>query len=476
MLAGLIHLMALGQCNSFITIYPYMQSFETNDGGWMDGGIGSDWEWGNPNKAVIQGAASGNNCWITGGLTGTSYNNAEASWLRSPCFDFSSLQAPYLTVKLFWETEQQFDGASLQYSTDDGNSWSTLGSANEAPHCLNDNWFNQSPVTYLSAITNTRDGWSGNIQPSSGSCRGGNGSNGWVTATHIMPFLAGKPSVIFRFIFGAGTICNNYDGFAFDDFEIKEAPSMTASFDQSCTESNTVNFTNTSDPCLSQFNWNFGDPASGNLNSSLLKDPVHRYSGPGTYTIKLTASAPGINPSITTREITILDIAATIISPAECELNSGGSAKVEVAGSLGPFDISWNSIPVQTGPTATGLKSGTYSYTVAAPGACTAVDSIIIPLANGCGGIFFPSAFTPNGDGRNDGFGVLGSIANLSAYRLMIYNRWGELVFQTRNPLEKWNGTFKNIKEGNSVFVWKTEFSLQGQPIEKRTGTVMILR
>jgi hypothetical protein len=218
------------QCGSPISSFPYNEGFEASDGGWTPGGTGSDWAWGTPSKLVINTAGSGINCWIAGGLTGNSYTNGEASWLQSPCFDFTSLQYPLIDFKVFWETEQQFDGASLQYSIDNGNSWSTVGSANDPVNCLNQAWYNQSPVTYLSPLTTNRQGWSGNVQATSGSCRGGNGSGSWVTARHTMPYLAGQSSVIFRFIFGAGTICNNYSGFAIDDIKIQEAPPNDADF------------------------------------------------------------------------------------------------------------------------------------------------------------------------------------------------------------------------------------------------------
>ena len=175
------------QCGSFINSFPYNEGFETSGGGWFAGGAGSDWTWGAPSKPVITGAGSGSRCWVIGGLTSSSYTNSEASWLQSPCFDFSSLQYPYITFKVFWEMEQRFDGASIQYSTDNGTSWSDLGSFNEIATCLNDYWYNHASITYLAPLSSAKNGWSGNIQSTSGSCQGGNGSNGWVTAKHIMP-------------------------------------------------------------------------------------------------------------------------------------------------------------------------------------------------------------------------------------------------------------------------------------------------
>ena len=62
-----------------ISSFPYNESFEANDGGWVSGGAGNDWAWGTPAKPVITSAATGLKCWIIGGLTASVYTNAEAS-------------------------------------------------------------------------------------------------------------------------------------------------------------------------------------------------------------------------------------------------------------------------------------------------------------------------------------------------------------------------------------------------------------
>ena len=74
------------QCIIVDSVTPYFQDFEASDGNWSDGGLSSDWAWGHPNKNIITGAANGQNCWITGGLTGSAYNAGQRSYLISPCF------------------------------------------------------------------------------------------------------------------------------------------------------------------------------------------------------------------------------------------------------------------------------------------------------------------------------------------------------------------------------------------------------
>jgi gliding motility-associated-like protein len=463
------------QCTGGISSFPYTEGFETTAGNWFSGGAGNDWAWGTPAKPVITTAGGGTKCWVVGGLTGGSYTNAEASWLQSPCFNFTNLQYPYVSFKVFWEMEQQFDGASFQYSVDNGSSWATLGIANYSD-CLNKNWYNQNPVTYLSPLTSERQGWSGNKQPSAGSCRGGNGSNGWVTASQIIPGLAGRTGVLFRFIFGAGTICNNYDGFGIDDIFIGEAPPNAASFSYICATNSTVNFTNTSALCPTSFSWNFGDPVSGTNNTSTNANPSHTFSGPGKYTVSLTVNGSGNAPSTTSKDVTVVSVTVDMLQPADCQANNGGSLIASVTGTSAPLSLSWNTSPVQTTAIATNLAAGLYTVTVSGTDVCTATGTGKVETDFSCIGIFFPNGFTPNGDGRNDGFGPLGSLAALSNYRFSIYNRWGERVFFSTNPFEKWTGFVMATPTDGNVFAWMAEYNLPGKPKEFKKGTVVLIR
>lgn len=68
--------------------------------------------------------------------------------------------------------------------------------------------------------------------------------------------------------------------------------------------------------------------------------------------------------------------------------------------------------------------------------------------------VYIPNAFTPNGDGLNDGFGV--KAEGIQEFLMEIYNRWGELIFSTTDINELWDGTYKGKKLDNTeVFVYK---------------------
>lgn len=465
------------QCTQTVTAFPYQESFENNTGAWTTGGTASSWAWGTPSKTVINTAGDGTRCWMAGGLTNTNtYSDGEASWLQSPCFDFTNLQYPWLSMKLYWETEQQWDGASFQYSLDNGNSWVTVGNATEKGDCLNKNWFNTPAISALSPLATRLQGWTGNGKLNAGACRGGNGSKGWVQAARTLPELGGEPSVMFRFIFGAGTTCNNYDGFAMDSIHIEEAPPNNAGFSWVCDSTRKVRFINSSELCPS-YQWNFGDPGSGTDNTAVHADPVHIFSAPGTYTVSLTASGPGNAPSTITKTLTVVETAATVVKPASCETNSGGVLSATVTGAgTHPFSYNWNSNPVQSTAIAGNLGTGTYTITINGTDFCSIPVSVFLDLDTSCRDIVFPSGFTPNNDGKNDWFGPLGSVAAVSNYRLSIYNRWGERVFYSVNPNEKWNGLSKSERTESAVFSWFCEYQLPGQPKNSKKGTVILIR
>jgi gliding motility-associated-like protein len=108
---------------------------------------------------------------------------------------------------------------------------------------------------------------------------------------------------------------------------------------------------------------------------------------------------------------------------------------------------------------------------------CMAEDSIEVKVNKGDpdGGYLMPSAFTPNNDGKNDCFGVSawGQVTDL---RFQIYNRWGELVFQTTDPSLCWDGTYKGVPQSAAAFVYQvTAKTICGGPVYRK-GTVVLIR
>ncbi|MBL7981905.1 MAG: PKD domain-containing protein [Flavobacteriales bacterium] len=366
--------MVYGQCTTTIGAFPYTEGFEAAPA-WTSGGVGNDWAWGTPAKPVINGAGGGNNCWVVGGLTGSNYSPGQQSWLESPCFDLTALPFPYISFKLFWECERTYDGLGFQYSLDQGATWSNVGSVTDQPDCYTQNWFNTPAINNLFQAS-PPEGWSGRIGPTVGNCEGGQGSAGWVTSSFCLAFLSGEASVKFRFIFGAGTTCNSYDGVAVDDIYIGEAPVEPIFFQYSC-YADELEITGTSD-CGTAWSWDFGDPASGAANTSQEQLPTHVFSAPGTYTVTLTQGYACRSPQVISTSITILDLEIITTQPT-CAGNDG-ALEALVTGTSAPISYLWNPGGFTTS-SITGLGPGNYAFVANAPGACPIGPGTLITLS-----------------------------------------------------------------------------------------------
>jgi gliding motility-associated-like protein len=93
---------------------------------------------------------------------------------------------------------------------------------------------------------------------------------------------------------------------------------------------------------------------------------------------------------------------------------------------------------------------------------------------------YAPSAFTPNGDGRNDVFRLVGQYRNINL-NLYIYNRWGELVFSSDNMDTPWDGSSGGIPCPLETYVWIAKIKFPDQEIITKEdivlkGTVILLR
>ena len=90
--------------------------------------------------------------------------------------------------------------------------------------------------------------------------------------------------------------------------------------------------------------------------------------------------------------------------------------------------------------------------------------------------LYVPNAFTPNNDGLNDTFQPKGT--GFINYNLMVFDRWGELLFNTDNIENAWDGTKKGIDEilKNDVYVWKIGITSLSRKYKTLTGTVSLLK
>lgn len=126
----------------------------------------------------------------------------------------------------------------------------------------------------------------------------------------------------------------------------------------------------------------------------------------------------------------------------------------------------------QTSPSITVNKTGMFTVTASLNG-CLAFDTTIVSVGD-CP-MYVPSAFTPNGDGKNDLFGVLTEFAN-TQFSFYIYNRYGKPVFKTNTPLKKWDGTFKNVPMEMGAYPYIIRYVNKKGELKFYQGSVMLIR
>lgn len=110
--------------------------------------------------------------------------------------------------------------------------------------------------------------------------------------------------------------------------------------------------------------------------------------------------------------------------------------------------------------------------------AVNAADSSVVSVSNEVNlylplKVYFPTAFSPNGDGLNDEFGIVGE--GIDNYLLKIYNRWGELIFYSTDPTRKWNGTYKGTIVPIGTYVYEMEARGNDDSFTSRNGHVTVV-
>jgi len=121
---------------------------------------------------------------------------------------------------------------------------------------------------------------------------------------------------------------------------------------------------------------------------------------------------------------------------------------------------------------------GFYWLEVTDKNGCSAVDSIKVTAKDDCVlGIYFPNAFTPNHDGKNDVFKPI-VYGYFDKFHLVIYNRWGQKIFETSDPAKGWDGTFEGKLQDSNTFVWYAQYHLSISTEKEKTakGTVTLVR
>lgn len=164
------------------------------------------------------------------------------------------------------------------------------------------------------------------------------------------------------------------------------------------------------------------------------------------------------------------DTSVVINQPLQFNAMGGEQYSWTPATNLNRTDV-FNPVGVYTG----NFDSITYYVTVADANNCTDVDSIRVKVFRTNPQVFVPSAFTPNGDGRNDIFRPLAvGFTKLDYFR--VYNRWGQLVFETQTNERGWDGRINGQQQGSNTYVWVVKGTDYTGKVVTAKGTVTLIR
>jgi gliding motility-associated-like protein len=134
------------------------------------------------------------------------------------------------------------------------------------------------------------------------------------------------------------------------------------------------------------------------------------------------------------------------------------------------------------GPVLSVMEAGEYVVELLQSNGCVTFDTIGVSLeiCEAPCQLLAPSAFTPDDDLANDVFYILDNCdIELEQFDLRIYNRWGELLYETDNIAEGWNGKMRNtaVNAPMDVYVYYCEYMFRGESkAEAMTGTITLIR
>lgn len=221
--------------------------------------------------------------------------------------------------------------------------------------------------------------------------------------------------------------------------------------------------------------WQFGDG-----QSSTLQNPLHVYTTSGAVTVRLIATNPntcnGADTLTKTVFVAPLPTADFTFSPNPPVPNTATQFQNL---SLGAVQYGWDfgdgGSSIEENPVHQYLRTGTYKTCLTATSrlgckarVCKDVPAIVSPLVD------VPTAFSPNGDGSNDVLYVRGGA--IKTMELKIYNRWGELVFETHRQDMGWDGTYKGQPQEMDAYAFiLTATFIDGTSTQKQ-GNITLLR
>jgi len=274
--------------------------------------------------------------------------------------------------------------------------------------------------------------------------------------------------------------CNTTQSITVD---VSPAPVAAFSATQGDCAPSVIQFTDASSGATSYY-WDFGDPSSGANNTSTLQHPTHIYALGGSYNVTLTAiNAIGCSTTVVINNaVTVFGYPNALTSVANDHVSELDPTAVFTDQTTGGVDCI---VYFGDGDSIAGCNLGTFTHVYEQAGTYTIMT--VATNANGCTDtsyvtviveqettLYVPNAFTPNGDGSNPFFQAYGS--NVQEFQLYVFDRWGVLLFESKDLNKAWDGTFKGEPVQEDVYVWRIIYTDARNKRHKLIGHVTVYR
>ncbi|SHN28011.1 gliding motility-associated C-terminal domain-containing protein [Chitinophaga sp. CF418] len=206
--------------------------------------------------------------------------------------------------------------------------------------------------------------------------------------------------------------------------------------------------------------------------------PVFYHLRAGNYTMKVEDENGCYNriEDIRITEPPALSLQEISIKNTSCSSVQDGRIILTATGGTPPYVYS---IPArnitQSDSTLHQLGAGWYNFTISDSHGCTVEGQAGIAMESRDCAVYIPTAFSPNRDGVNDVFRVKVNDA-VTAFRLAVYGRWGNLIFETNDPETGWDGAQKGSFLPAGSYVWALTYTDSKKQAVKQQGTLVLIR
>ncbi len=217
--------------------------------------------------------------------------------------------------------------------------------------------------------------------------------------------------------------------------------------------------------------WEFGDGGTGTAIS-----PTHTYEQTGVYTVSVRITSP-----IGCRTDTVFNDLIRVLPSPVAGFRYSPDDPTSINNTVSFSDLSeganrwfWDfgdgATSILSNPMHAYRDTGLFVVTqvVTHPSGCRDTSALTLDVRPEVR-FHLPNAFTPNGDGLNDEYKGVGIMEGAQNFSMTIWNRWGEMVFETTNPTQGWNGRKFNTgaDSPNGVYVvYVRFFGPRGEPFE----------